>query len=138
MISRLMKMLLAATTAGVSLYGMSVFGASPWPAATLAAALFLAASAFTPRLDAPARIAGHVIGGLSLLALLLLLLAATIGGGFHLSPSNEVIAVFLFLMTLFGLTSLLWPRGRKRRPGEGDSPAGETGHSHTDAKLSGE
>ena len=91
------------------LYGMSVFGISAWAIAILLAALLLAVSAFTPRLDLPARVLGHAFGILSLLALGLLLLAGSIGGRFHLSSSNEVIAWLLFLVALFGMTSFLWP-----------------------------
>ena len=113
MISRLMKVFLAVASASACLYGMSVFGLSPWPGAVLAAALLLFVAAFTPRLDLLSRVVGNALGVLSLLALLLLLLAGTIGGSFHLSPSNEVIAFLLFLMALFGMTSFFWPTGRR-------------------------
>jgi len=42
------------------------------------------------------------MGVLSLFALALLLIAATIGGSFHMSESNQIVAVALALMALFG------------------------------------
>ena len=118
MLSRLMKFLLACSATAAGLYAISVFGPGLWSAVILAVALFLAVSAFVPGLDGPAKIAGHILGVLSLSALLLLVLAGTIGGQFHLSPSNQVIAVLLFLMTLFGMTSFFWPASRPRPPTE--------------------
>lgn len=51
----------------------------------------------------------RVSGILSVFALILLIAAGTLGGGFNLSSENAGTAVLLGLLSLTGLSALLWP-----------------------------
>ncbi len=51
----------------------------------------------------------RVSGILSVFALILLIAAGTLGGGFNLSSENAGTAVLLVLLSLTGLSALLWP-----------------------------
>lgn len=66
-------------------------------------------SIFYPGLNKAAKSTGIILGVLSLIAFLLLMLAATTGGGFRMSPNNQVIAVMLALMAFLGCTAFFWP-----------------------------
>ena len=51
----------------------------------------------------------RVSGILAVFALILLIAAGTLGGGFNLSSENAGTAVLLGLLSLTGLSALLWP-----------------------------
>ncbi len=72
-----------------------------------ALSIFIFVSLFFPKLNTAAVVIARVMGVLSLLAFVLLLIAATIGGSFHMSESNQIIAVALALMAFFGCAFFL-------------------------------
>ncbi|OZG72979.1 hypothetical protein BTA51_13565 [Hahella sp. CCB-MM4] len=74
-----------------------------WPVALIIASILMIASVFIKALDSVAIIVARIIGGLSLAGLLLGILAGFIGGAFHLSESNQIVLVGLFVMALLGL-----------------------------------
>ena len=63
---------------------------------------------FFEKLNALSVVIVRVSGVLSTLALLLLLLAATVGGSFNLSKSNEIFVAMLFILSIFGLSAFFW------------------------------
>jgi hypothetical protein len=97
-----LKLLLAVTTLAVCIYGVKVFGFSIWPLGFSILSGLLLFSIYYPKINQAAVTIAKIMGLLSLLALALLLLAATIGGSFYLSPSNQIIAIGLALMAVFG------------------------------------
>jgi hypothetical protein len=98
----ILKLLLSVTILSVSLYGMSEFGISLWPLLFSALSIVLFLSLFFSKLNTAAAVISKIIGVLSLVAFALLLIASTIGGSFHMSDSNQIIAVGLAFMALFG------------------------------------
>lgn len=108
MISHFFKLLLSLTTSAGCIYSIQTFGLNYGLVAVLIVALIIFISIFYPAINLLAKILGNGISVISALALALLLLAGTIGGSFHLSPSNEVISIFLLFISLFGLTSFFW------------------------------
>jgi len=97
-----LKLFFSITTLGLCLYGIQVFGTGLWPTLFALGGGFVLLSLFLPVLDPAAVVFAGVMAALSLLGLGLLLLAATIGGSFHLAPSNQIIAVGLALLGLSG------------------------------------
>ncbi len=114
MLSKLFRILTAVTSCLTCLYGIYIFGISFWPLTVIAISLVIAASVFFERLNPAAKALGILLGILSLAAFLLLLIAANIGGSFHLSESNQVIAICLFFIALFGLTAFFWPDSKQQ------------------------
>ncbi len=100
--SRILKILLSLTTLAACLYGVNVFGLSMWPLLFSGLGLFMLVSLFFPWLDTAAVVMARIMGLLSFAAFALLMLAATVGGSFHLSASNQTVAVFLALMAMLG------------------------------------
>ncbi len=103
----LLKILLSVTTLSICAYGVSIFGFSMWPILFSALSVFLLFSIYFKKLNAVAFILAKTMGILSLLAFTLLLLASTIGGSSHMSESNQIIAIALALMALFGCAFFL-------------------------------
>jgi len=101
----ILNLLLSITTLAVCLYGVNVFGFSLWPILFSAMSIFILVSTFFQKLNTAAIAIAGIMGVLSLLAFVLLLLTATIGGSFHMSKSNQIVAVALALMALFGCAS---------------------------------
>ncbi len=108
MISNFLKILLSFTTVSGCFYSMQVFGLNYVLLGTILAAFAILASIVYIRLRLLAKNLGIAIGIISFLILALLLLAANMGGSFSLSPSNEVIAIFLVFTSLFGFSSFFW------------------------------
>lgn len=108
-----LKVILSATAIAICAYGILEFGPSIWPLLFLVLGVFILVSLFVPRFHLPALIIGRIMGVLSLLALALLMLAATTGGSFRLSASNELIAVALAIMSFAGCALFL---ARTRTP----------------------
>lgn len=108
MITSILKLLLAAICLGMFFYTGSVFGFSLGHFLLPIMSTLIVASMFYKPLFLPIKNLCKGIGILSLLAFLLLMLAATMGGSFNLSPSNQIIAVLLVGMALVGLTSFFW------------------------------
>ena len=98
----IIKTLLALTICANCIYGIVIFGLSLWPLTFLTAALLILGSLAWPTLDALAMTIARTVGVLALIGLMLLMLAATVGGSFHLSESNQIIAGGLTAMTLLG------------------------------------
>ncbi len=92
-------------------YGVKIFGFSFWPILFLCLAAVVILSIFLPSLAGLSKTIASFIAWLSLSALILLMIASTIGGSAHMSESNEVIAIFLFFMSLFGASSYFWKIG---------------------------
>ncbi len=69
----------------------------------------VAASVKVAALNTLAVALARVSGILSVFALILLIAAGTLGGGFNLSSENAGTAVLLGLLSLTGLSALLWP-----------------------------
>jgi len=103
----ILKLLLSVTTITACLYGINVFGFSMWPILFSALSIFILVSLFFPKLNRAAFTIARIMGILSLLAFALLLLASTVGGSFNMSESNQVIAIALALMALFGCAFFL-------------------------------
>ena len=103
----ILKLFLSITTLSACLYGMRIFGSSLWPILFSALSIFIFVSIFVPILNKLAIAVAKVMGVLSLLAFALLLLASTVGGSFNMSESNQIIAIALALMALFGCAFFL-------------------------------
>lgn len=98
----ILKFLLFATTIAACLYGIDVFGVSMWPVIFLMFSFIILLSLFVPKLNMVSIVIAKTIGIVSLLAFALLMLAATVGGSFRMSEGNQVIAIALALMAVFG------------------------------------
>ena len=108
MLTGIYKLLFVSAVAGACGYSMSILGAGMWAWLLLLVAGFVLVSVFVPSLDHMATILGKISGLLAVLALALLLLAATVGGSFRMSESNAIFAVLLVLVALFGLAAFFW------------------------------
>lgn len=108
MIANMLKLFLAATCLSMFFYSGSVFGFSLGLFLLPIVSSLIVASIFYKPLSLPIKNLCKGVGILSLLGFLLLMLAATMGGSFHLSPSNQIIAFLLVGMALFGLTAFFW------------------------------
>lgn len=108
MLTNILKMLLAINCLGMFFYSVSVFGFSAGLLLLPVFSALIVLSVFYKSLSLAVTNLCKGVGILSLIAFLLLMLAGTIGGSFHLSPSNQVIAALLVGMALFGLSSLFW------------------------------
>ena len=111
----ILKLLLSVTTISVCVYGVNIFGFSLWPILFSTLSVFLLFSIYFTSLNKAAVIVSKIIGVLSLLAFALLLLASTIGGSSHMSESNQIIAIALALMALFGCAFFLIGSGNAKR-----------------------
>lgn len=108
MITNFFKVLLSAVCLGLFFYSASVFGLTVAHLVLPAFALLVLISMFYRPLAGIVRNLSKYVGALSFAALVLLMLAGTIGGSFRLSPSNQAIAVMLLGMALLGLSAFLW------------------------------
>jgi len=100
----ILKLLLSTTALAVSIYGVNLFGLSLWPTLAMVASLFIILSVFISKLDVVAILLARIMGGLSLVSFLLLIVAASLHGSYSMSESNQIIAVALALMAVFGCT----------------------------------
>ena len=98
----LLKTLLSVSALALCIYGLLTFDFNMWPLLFSVFSLLIFFSIFFENLNMAAIIVARIMGVLSLLALLLLLLAATVGGSFHLSQSNLIVAVGLATIALCG------------------------------------
>jgi hypothetical protein len=113
MLTALLKLIFVAATIAASTYSMSVFGPGMWSWIFLGVALIVLASLFFVRLAPLAAVLGKTSGFLAATALGLLLIAAMVGGSFHLSESNVIFAYLLGLLAAAGFAAYLWsePKG---------------------------
>ncbi|GAB1621213.1 hypothetical protein AAOGI_12630 [Agarivorans albus] len=104
----LARLIFSICTAVTSLSSLVIFGLSWWPLMFLALASFVILSLYFKGLDYIAILLARICGALALLGLALLMLAATVGGSFHLSPSNWLMAGLMLTMSLSGLSAFFW------------------------------
>ncbi|MCB1553006.1 MAG: hypothetical protein KDJ14_04285 [Xanthomonadales bacterium] len=98
----LLKLMFACSLSGTCLIGMAAMGPDPWGMLGVVVSVVVVASTLLRQLDLAALLIARIVGVLACLALGLLLLAGTIGGSFHLAPSNQMIAVGLALVAFSG------------------------------------
>ena len=117
MLTALTKILFVAAAGAASIYSMSIFGPGLWSWVFGGIALAILFSIFVASLDPVAIVLGKISGILSGLALTLLLIAATTGGSFNMSESNEVFAYMLGILSVFGISAFFWDnRAFKKSP----------------------
>lgn len=108
MLTALYKFLFVGTSVAASIYSMSVFGAGMWSWIFLGVAAFVLLSVLVAHLDTLAIIVAKVSAALAAIALVLLMVAGTVGGSFNLSESNVIFAVLLAMLCVFGLAAFFW------------------------------
>ena len=104
----LLKLFVSVVVISLNIYCSIVFGLSVWTIVVLAAGGVIFASLFVGKLDYLACLLSRLVGVSSAVAAVLLLLAGTIGGSFHLSESNEIILVGLLFLSFFGCALFLY------------------------------
>lgn len=109
MISSFFKVLTTIAIISGALYSASVFGPNKALVAVCILAFAMVPSIFFQYFNPAARIIGIGFFVLSFLSFLLLMLAATMGGSFNLSPSNKNIALFLAVISLLSSSAFAWP-----------------------------
>ncbi|WP_086933959.1 hypothetical protein [Agarilytica rhodophyticola] len=113
MISSFFKVLTTIAIISGAFYSASVFGPNKALVAVCILAFAMVLSIFFQNLNSAARILGIGFFILSFLSFLLLMLAATMGGSFNLSPSNENIAIFLVVISLLSSSAFAWSNTKK-------------------------
>ena len=108
MLSNFLKVCFFVISVFGCIYCINTFGYNIALVGVMVCSSIIFISIFIDRLKGLAKILGSMLGVASLLSLGLLLLAGNMGGSFSLSPSNEVLANFLFFIALFGFTSFFW------------------------------
>ena len=107
-LSRLLKLLFVIAGVSATSYSMSVFGSGFWSWLFLSISGVVFVSIFVERLDPIVSILGIGTAVLSTISLVILLIAGTIGGSFHLSESNVIFALLLVFLSVTGFLSLFW------------------------------
>jgi hypothetical protein len=105
----IVRIVFAAAALAFAWFSIALDGSGLWSGIATAGALLVLSSLFLPMLDVPARVIVRLAGILALLAVALTLLAATIGGGFNISPEVQP------LMACLVVLALLTPFDRKPR-----------------------
>lgn len=127
MLINLLKWLFAASGIIFTIYSIRLFGQGIWAFAVFAAGMIVLLSVWIRQINAAAVWLARIAGVLSLVAFGLLMLAATTGGSFRLSESNQDIALLLVLLAVFGLSAFAWPerdgnaKAKRVNNGEHDS-----------------
>ncbi|GAA0199109.1 hypothetical protein GCM10009123_03040 [Kangiella japonica] len=103
----LLKVLLSSITLATCFYAAGAFGIGIWTILFFILGVFLLLSVYFKRFYTASVMMARAMGVLSLVAFLLLMLAATVGGSFNLSESNKVVAVSLAVMTVLGCAFFL-------------------------------
>ena len=98
----MLKVLLSIVTVAACFYSSSILGVGLWSMTFLFLSLLLVSSIFVHKLNFLSRIVARFMGISSLLAFSLLMLASTIGGSFKMSDSNEIIAIYLAIISFLG------------------------------------
>jgi len=101
-VESLFKILLSVVTFIACVYSSRVFGLGVWSIAFIAFSFVLVLSIFMPMLTQVARLIAKFMSVMATLAFVLLMLAATVGGSFSMSESNEFFAFGLVLIALLG------------------------------------
>ncbi len=113
MIATLFKILFMLTATGAGLYSISIFGTGMWSYIIIGVAGLQLASLFISSLNKIAAITARATGAVSVIALLLILVAATTGGSFSMSQSNIILSLLMALLSFFGLSAASWPVNKK-------------------------
>ncbi|NKB33911.1 MAG: hypothetical protein GKR91_12505 [Pseudomonadales bacterium] len=87
---------------GTAAASNSLLGAGMWFFIIVAAGIFVTASQFHPWFRELGGIAASILGMISVLAVLLTLLAATIGGSFELGGSEALLVFGFTMIAIFG------------------------------------
>jgi len=95
--NRIIAILFAIACFATSAVSGNILGAGMWFWIIIATGVFVAVSQFIPVLRQFGSVAALLLGVISVLAVVLTLLAATIGGSFKLG-NREALLVFTFLM----------------------------------------
>jgi len=109
MIATIFKILFMLTAATAGLYSVSIFGTGMWSYIIIGVAGLQLVSLFMTPLNKIAALAARATGILSVIALVLLLVAATTGGSFSMSQSNIILSFLMVLLSVFGLSAVSWP-----------------------------
>jgi hypothetical protein len=109
MIATIFKILFMLTAAGAGLYSISIFGTGMWSYIIIGVAGLQLVSLFMTSLNKIAALAARATGILSVIALVLLLVAATTGGSFRMSQSNIILSFLMVFLSVFGLSAVSWP-----------------------------
>ncbi len=109
MLTQLFKLLFSISATATSLFSIDIFGPGLWSLLFLGIALVVALSVFFRILHTTAVYISRISGVLVSVALILLLIAATTGGSFNMSESNEFFGFMLALLAFFGLSAFFWP-----------------------------
>jgi len=102
------------TAAGAGLYSISIFGTGMWSYIILGVAVLQFVSLVISPLNKIAALAARATGIVSVIALALLLVAATTGGSFSMSESNIILSFLMVLLSVFGLSAASWPVDKTR------------------------
>lgn len=109
MIVNLLKWLFAASAIIFTIYSIRLFGEGVWAFAVFAVGMIVLLSVWIRRINPVGVWLARIGGVLSLVAFGLLMLAATVGGSFRLSQSNQEMAMLLVMLSVFGLSAFAWP-----------------------------
>lgn len=96
----IVRVIFAAAALAFAWFSIALDGGGLWSAIAAAGALLVLSSLFLPLLDVPARAIVRLAGILALLAIVLTVLAATVGGGFNISPEVQPLLVCLVVLAL--------------------------------------
>ncbi|MDX1451994.1 MAG: hypothetical protein R3183_05505 [Oleiphilaceae bacterium] len=108
MLENICKLIFALTLFFTGVFASRVFGVNAGLMVLLAVSALVLASIYVTPLKMIARAVAALVCVLSALAFVLLMLAGTIGGSFHLSESSQAIAFMLVLISLTALPLFVW------------------------------
>lgn len=101
--NKVIGILFAIRCFATSALSQSMMGAGMWFLVIIATGCLVAVSQFFPRLKGPGSGLALLLGLISLCAILLGLLAATIGGSFNMDDSSALLLFLFFLIAVFGI-----------------------------------
>ena len=102
------KLLLFIFISILSVYSIRVFGVGVWSALVFCAGLIIVISVWVPGLHMAAVVLTKALAIICVFVFVLLMLAATVGGSFRLSESNQVVAINLVCIGLLASTAFFW------------------------------
>ena len=115
MMLKVTSVLFGALCIATALLSNSMMGAGPWFWIIIATGVLVASSSFIPALHVLGALLALLLSLVSICAVLLGLVAATIGGSFRLD-GEEAILLFLFgLIAIFGIAVVVLNRKRHLR-----------------------
>lgn len=102
--NKLIAILFALTCFSTSALSSSMMGAGMWFWIIIGIGIFVAISQFYPMLRGAGAGLAMLLAGISTLAILLGLLAATVGGSFKMDGSSAGLLFLFFIIAVLGLT----------------------------------